>query len=360
MCRASRSDVSFRVATFNAGLAVGVLPYATERLPRVVEALVGLDVDLLFVQEFWLDSQWEALRDAARTKLPYAFRPEPVLPTHGAVCTEEELAPLMACAKKHCAGLRDEALARCVIAHCAEQGFALPSDCLNCIASRPSGTLEQIVARCIGASRPAGVVASAPGRPSRADGLIAYGGSFGTALLSRAPLIDADAHVYRATVNARGAVYAEVEAGPLGRLDVFGTHFSPGGAEQVTQVDEFLKWTDAKRRNPAAVLLGDLNTASTSSLFRKIKQAGFREPDVLDTRATFGSGLGTGHVSTSGWRIDHVLVRNVAARVTSRRILDVPITLEVARRVRTTLSDHFGVMAVLEPAVGGKEARHSR
>jgi endonuclease/exonuclease/phosphatase (EEP) superfamily protein YafD len=105
------------------------------------------------------------------------------------------------------------------------------------------------------------------------------------------------------------------------------------------------------------VLLGDLNTTSASSLFQKIRRAGFREPDVIDSRGTFGGGLGTGHVTTSGWRIDHVLVRNTAARVTSRRILDTPITLNVGRGVRTTLSDHFGVLGVLQPP-GGTAPRH--
>jgi endonuclease/exonuclease/phosphatase family metal-dependent hydrolase len=347
--------VAFRAATFNAGLAVGILPYTTERLPHVVDALAALDVDLLFVQEFWLDSHWQALRTAVRAKLPHALRPQAALPSRGAVCTEEQLAPLVACAKKHCAGLRDEALARCVIEHCAAQGFALPSECLNCIASHPSGTLEQILARCLGAVAPTVAPAPAPGpapaavpRSSRYDGLIAYGGSFGTGLLSRAPLTRTETLAYYSTVNARGAVYARVDAGTLGEVNVFGTHFSPGGAEQGTQVDELLAWIDSKGRETPVMLLGDLNTAPGSSLFGKIRRAGFREPDVLDTRATFGAGLGTGHVSASGWRIDHVLVRNADAHITSRRILDVPVKLNVGRGVRTTLSDHFGVLAILE------------
>jgi hypothetical protein len=39
----------------------------------------------------------------------------------------------------------------------------------------------------------------------------------------------------------------------------------------------------------------------------------------------------------------------VAARITSRRILDTPVILNAAGRVRSTLSDHFGVLAVFEP-----------
>jgi endonuclease/exonuclease/phosphatase family metal-dependent hydrolase len=341
--------VALRVATFNAGLAVGVLPYSTERLPRVVEALAALDVDLLFVQEFWLDEHWDALRRATATKLPHTFRPVPAQPARGAVCTKEALAPLIACAKKHCAGLRDESLARCVIAHCAAEGFALPSDCLNCIASFPTGNLDEIVARCLGEdSASARLPYANNAAPARSGGLIAYGGSFGTGILSRTPLVEPDVLVYYATVNARGAVHTAIENDDGDRIDVFATHFSPLGSEQAAQVDELLAWIDRRAPTGPALLLGDLNLTPESSLFRRITAVGFREPDVVDRRATFGGGLGTGHVNASGWRIDHVLARNIDARITSHRIFDAPLTLR-RRGVRTTLSDHFGVMAVLEP-----------
>ncbi|MDQ3370506.1 MAG: hypothetical protein M3680_34235, partial [Myxococcota bacterium] len=88
--------MAVRVVTFNAGLAVGVLPYATERLPRVVEALAALDVDLLHVQELWLDAQWEALRTGVAARLPHAVRPPAIAGELGAGCSEAQLAPLVA------------------------------------------------------------------------------------------------------------------------------------------------------------------------------------------------------------------------------------------------------------------------
>nr|MDQ3366055.1 endonuclease/exonuclease/phosphatase family protein [Myxococcota bacterium] len=203
---------------------------------------------------------------------------------------------------------------------------------------------------------------SSPRRPraqSRYGGLIAYGGSFGTGLLARSPLADVDFLVYEATVNARGAIYARVPLGELGPVHVFATHFSPGGAEQVPQVDELVAWVAHKApRGEPAILLGDLNTAPGSSLFRTILGAGFREPDPLDRRGTFGGGLGTGEISESGGRIDHILVRDLDAPVASRRILDAPITIATTAAtatgtatvaVKTTLSDHFGVLATIEP-----------
>src|SRR3954447_10384179 len=66
--------VMIRIATFNAGLAVGILPNVTARLPHVLRSLSNLDVDLLFVQEFWLENHWEALRALVGEKLPYFVR----------------------------------------------------------------------------------------------------------------------------------------------------------------------------------------------------------------------------------------------------------------------------------------------
>jgi endonuclease/exonuclease/phosphatase family metal-dependent hydrolase len=304
-----------RVATFNAGLAVGYLPNVRERLPHVVEALSALEVDLLFVQELWLDEHWGQLTGALAKRLPHAFRPPHVVVASGG-CTKEQLAPFIACANKHCAGLRDEALARCVVRHCATYGLTLAPSCINCMTQNITGSLEEMTSRCSGEATDG---TQAP---------IAYGGSFGTGLLSRAPLENVDTLTYRSSINARGAMYAHT----LG-LHIFATHFSPGGlgdSEQMPQFDAFVEFA-ADRRGPA-VLLGDLNTSSGSPLFAKLVRAGFREPDKLDTRPTCYSS-----------RIDHVLVRDVDATVTTQRILDERITLPDGER--TTLSDHYGVLA---------------
>jgi endonuclease/exonuclease/phosphatase family metal-dependent hydrolase len=306
-----------RVATFNAGLAVGYLPNVRERLPLVVDALAGLDVDLLLVQEFWLDEHWERLCDALARKLPFTFRPPRVEVASGG-CTNEQLAPLLACVKTHCAGLRDEALAACVVRHCATYALTLSPSCVNCMTHNISGSIDDMVSRCRGEAT------------NGKHAPVAYGGSFGTGLLSREPLEQVDTLTYRSSINARGAIYART----LG-LHVFATHFSPGGlggSEQAPQFDAFVDFA-ADQRGPA-LLLGDLNTSSGSSLFAKLLRAGFREPDRLDTRPTCYSS-----------RIDHVLVRDVDATVTSQRILDGRITLPDGER--TTLSDHYGVLATL-------------
>ncbi len=340
--------MTLRVATFNAGLAVGLLPYATQRLPQVIESLAALDVDLLFVQEFWLEPHWSLLCRALSPRLPHTFRPEPVHLSPQGACTADQVKPLMVCAEARCAGLRDEALARCAVEHCAAAALSLSTECLNCIASHPLGSLEEIIGRCLG-EPPADTRnherASAP-----YGGLIAYGGSFGTGLLSRVPLEDRDMIVFESTVNARGALYARIETRDFGPLAVFAVHFSPGGVEQPPQVDRLLDFIDEKAGRAPALLLGDLNMTQDSSLFRRLERIGFQDAATPDRRGTYThDGLGTGRVTDHGWRLDHVLCRGLDAAPHVERVLDRPVQIEVeGRRLRTTLSDHFGVLATFD------------
>jgi endonuclease/exonuclease/phosphatase family metal-dependent hydrolase len=354
MSRAVLHEVPLRLATFNAGLAVGLLPHTTERLPYVLSALGALDVDVLFVQEFWVDVHFEALRRAVAARWPHVFRAEPFHPVQAGSCTGAEVGPLVRCAERHCAGLSDEALARCVVENCAATALGLSAPCVNCIASHPSGTLHEIVGRCVGVAP--SEAQPTPASPAGYGGLVAYGGSFGTGLLSRVALRDRATLVFDATINARGALHARISVGPIsasGDLDVIATHLSPGGAEQEPQVVRLLAWIDEVAGARPAVLLGDLNVTPGSRLYRQLLDAGFREPDRNDARATYGHGLETGRGTHAGWKLDHVLVRNVGARVVSERILDTPLSIATkAGRVDTTLSDHFGVLATLDESSG--------
>jgi endonuclease/exonuclease/phosphatase family metal-dependent hydrolase len=339
----------FRAATFNAGLAVGMLPNATERLPHVIEALAALDVDLLFVQEFWLDRHWQALESALRPRLPVALRLKAVAGA-GQPCTLAQLAPLKSCAEAHCGGLRDEALARCVIQRCAAIGLQLPSDCLNCIASNPEGSLDDILGRCTAAVDPPAELGDAGARERTGGELIAYGGSFGTGLLLKEQPLAKASIVFESTINARGATYARI-ANAVGAepLHVFAAHLSPGGTEQGPQVTQLLEFIDDKAGTAPALLLGDLNLTPGSALFERLTRSGFREGNVLGDRGTYsGEGLESGRFGTSAWRLDHALLRGTDAELVTKRILDDPVLLDAGGRpTRSTLSDHAGLLVTI-------------
>jgi endonuclease/exonuclease/phosphatase family metal-dependent hydrolase len=354
--------MTLRIATFNAGLAVGVLPHARERLPHIVSALANLDVDLLFVQEFWLDPHWEELRVAAEARFPHAYRALPAEPPRRGVCSREEVAPLVACARAHCDGLTSDDLARCVVHRCASAATSMSPACLNCVASNPTGSLDEIMAPCLAEADAPQDPASARGasRGGRygygVPGLVAYGGSYGTGLLSALPLFDRDELVYEATLNARGALYARVEHRALGDMHVFATHFSPGPHdEQLPQVERLLAWIgDKVGRGGRVILLGDLNTGPSSGLYRRLEAAGFENPYTAlpDPPATFPDGsFSSRGMGRSGWLLDHVLLRGFSEPATAERILDEPLTIEAeGQKVRTTYSDHCGILVT----VGGR------
>jgi endonuclease/exonuclease/phosphatase family metal-dependent hydrolase len=345
----------FKVATFNAGLAVGVLPNVSERLPLVLQALSALDVDLLFVQEFWLESHWTALCARLQGRLPHTLRPKPLGAAPGC-CTEQDLMQLRACGSRHCAGLRDEALAACIVRHCASVALSLPVDCVNCLASDPRGTLEEILERCTAVDNDSEGALPAREAPTQSahGGLMAYGGSFGTGLLLRSPAAATDVLTFESSINARGALFARLTRSGLGPLDVFATHLSPGGAEQVPQVERLLSWIEEKSGAGPALLLGDLNASPGSALLGRIRAAGFHEGRASALGPTYSSeGLTSGRFTGSGWHLDHVLVRGLNAATS--RILDEPRTLEVAgHQVPSTLSDHAGLLSVIEQAERGR------
>jgi endonuclease/exonuclease/phosphatase family metal-dependent hydrolase len=153
---------------------------------------------------------------------------------------------------------------------------------------------------------------------------------------------------FASSINARGALFARIPSATLGPVDVFATHFSPGGAEQAPQVERLLSWIEEISGPGPALLLGDLNTSPGSALFARISGAGFHEGRLISPGPTYGSeGLTTGRFARSGWHLDHVLVRGLSAATS--RILDEPRTLEVAGQpVRSTLSDHAGLLSIID------------
>jgi endonuclease/exonuclease/phosphatase family metal-dependent hydrolase len=397
----------FRIATFNAGLAVGYLPLAEERAPHVIEALSRASAELLCVQEVWLESHWEALRAASAPNLPHAFRLPPTGDAAPATaCSREELTPLTACAREHCADLASTGgLGNCVLQRCGTSALSLSAPCLNCLLRHPVGDAERIAAACVTPAAPNASAAApnasaaapnasaaapnasaaapnASARPPRGAAIrpganvIAYGGSFGTGLLSRTPLLDRDALVFDATLNPRAALYARLRPGPRGAdLHVVCTHLSPalgaplGGrpasVEQGEQVEKLLAWVEQKAQGAPVVIVGDLNTghragASVEALlpdhYAKFLTAGFVDPYASrpDALCTFcASNPLNGNAGARGTLIDHVLLRGLPAGASSEPFLRTPLEIKAGgRTVRTAYSDHYGLVITLTPAEG--------
>jgi len=372
----ARATDPFRAGTFNAGLAVGVLDHAEARVEPIVEALADEPLDLLCVQEFWLEEHWQKLVQATSERLPNAYRLA-ADPGGAPGCAPEEVGRLAACAAP-CGGAGAGA-ARCVMDRCMGVLPSVSGRCLSCLSRDPRRPLGELVQGCLDeAPRPAPPPQQARGKSKskhQAD-FYGYGGSFGTGILTSAPILERDALVFSSsTLARRGVLYAKVDA-PIGPVHTFCTHLTAdlgsiphptGGswaADQRREIDALLAYIEAKSGGQPLVLLGDLNTGPAAAPgvsprlpthFQKLIAWGLQDPSTAlgQPRCTycFDNPLGGG-AGTHGSLIDHVLLRGFHG-VARRDLLRKPLDLTVSgRRVRTGYSDHYGVVVEIAPESG--------
>jgi endonuclease/exonuclease/phosphatase family metal-dependent hydrolase len=100
---------------------------------------------------------------------------------------------------------------------------------------------------------------------------------WGNAILSRAPLSDAEVHQYTSTENLKRSVVVAQVATEAGGVWILGTHFdNPGDATAVRleQADQLLAVWDG--RTPA-MIFGDLNAEPDSDTLTRLTDAGFTD-----------------------------------------------------------------------------------
>jgi hypothetical protein len=359
----------FRVATYNAGLAVGVLKYADERAQPLIEALAKNPVDLLCVQEFWLEDHWKRLVTEAREELPNTFR----LPAEekGGSCEESEVSPLASCAMANCAASPGHEVATCLLQSCTSALTNLSADCFRCLAANPRGKPDAIVRACVSPPAAASPLPRA-GKRGGTEQFRVYSGSYGTGILTNAEILEQDAKILPSALDRRAVLYTKL-ATPLGELNAFCTHLtanitsvphparSSWRRDQAAQIDALLAFMEEKATGRPTLLLGDLNTGpaigprispTLPDHYARIIERGFLNPyasqqDVACTYC-FDNPLEGGR-GTRGLLIDHILLRGFSGRVLlGEQIMRPPVVVEPAGKpVRIGPSDHYGVRVTL-------------
>jgi hypothetical protein len=279
---------SFTVLTFNAGLVIGVLPLARERVPVVVDRLAREPADLVCAQELWQEEHWSAVAARLASRLPHTHRPPPAARSSDEACSTADVDLLEACHRASCGSARPAQLASCMIGRCAHLAASIDPGCLTCLLREPWSSIAAVRQACAPETPPIARPAAVP----RAEGSYAFGGSG-----ARAP----------------GAV---VVAGDL---------------------------------NTGPALPGR-TSAKLPAHYQRLVSAGLSSPYASgpDARCTYcfanplvGGGAG-------GLLIDHVLLRGWTGAARARRVLDQPVAIEVDGEARTTPpSDHYGVAATL-------------
>jgi endonuclease/exonuclease/phosphatase family metal-dependent hydrolase len=208
---------------------------------------------------------------------------------------------------------------------------------------------------------------------SAGGGRYAYGGSFGTGILSRHPLAETDSLLLTSTTNRRAVLYARIPDTAIGEIHFFCTHLTAnlssvpytGEAagwpeEQAAQIERLVAWTREKAPSGRVVIAGDLNngpalpgiTGELEANFAMWSAAGLRSPYTQqpDVACTFcdDNPLNLGTMGGEGGLIDHVLIGGGLRAGTGRRFLDATIEIVVDGMSTTSAySDHYGLVVPL-------------
>ncbi len=351
---------SFRVATFNAGLAGGYVAHAAERAPAVARALSRYDAELICLQEVWTGADQERVLAAAGDRFAHTLFPAPMADEQAGApaCTTSERELILACVEESCAEVETDQLAGCALKYCADISEQISQPCQLCIVSQVGRSLLEIDSAC----------ASGGGR-------WAYEGSFGIGLLSRLPILSADLLVLESTVVRRAVIHAELRTPAGADLHLFCTHLTallsstipyPGDAgsweeEQRDQIQALSGFVDQKVGDfggGAVLVLGDMNCGPSGGGFgaeapsnyealRAAMDGGFYA-DLPGARCTFCGDNPLVAREGASVLIDHVLQRSFAGVFDARRIFIDPIRIRVDGRDQTSaLSDHYGVQVDL-------------
>jgi endonuclease/exonuclease/phosphatase family metal-dependent hydrolase len=339
------------LATFNAGLAPNFVPYATERVGPIVEALSALDADVVCLQEVWLPEDIEALVDGTKAAFPHAHweLTTEVASGEPPACTVEEAGPLVECVEENCVDAED--FVGCALASCSAELGAISPGCQACVAANLDKPLAEIQLTCTSGATE-----------------FAYGGHNGLLLLSRQALADTDFRVLDSSLVQRAALYGRTDGG----LHVYCTHlaadlseiqpytgdFGTFEGEQARQIALIEEWIAERAPDAPTALLGDLNTGPAAGAaeaellanYEALRAAGWtsayaNEPGADCTYCADNPIVAEGKSA----HIDHVLLRGGAASAGAERILDGPLSLVPSGGPEDgRLSDHYGVRAAVQ------------
>ena len=342
------------------------------RYDYAAAAIAAFDADVICLQEVWEPADVDAVTAAARERYPYSYSVPPDPGVCGA-CGAEEAAGLEACVRERCPDDLEDPVS-CALSACETEVNNISESCLVCLSANIGGSLDNLLLACAGET---------------AD-CYAYGGSYGTLLLSKRPLESPSLTTWPSSINRRGVLAATIATDPSSdpvdapATHVYCTHLSaifsdipyPGegpdgdspaawAAEQRAQIDALRQQIDDEVGDGPVLVLGDFNTGPAVAATNveaeypenfEALAAGFTVPFVTelgactycsDENPLIGGGVQGGD---GGVLIDHALLRGLSAgtRAEVARAFDAPITLQTADGpVDARYSDHYGIKVQL-------------
>lgn len=342
------------VVSYNAGFAVGFVRSTEERLAVTSDAIAALDADVICLQEVWLPEHVSAVATAAAANFPEQYFPAAQQESGDSPACEDDTY-VFECARTECGDMCADDLVDCVLDSCGFALLGLDATCQNCVMANVGGTIDEVEEACL-----------------TGDEHYAFGGSFGTGILSKHPLSGTEELVFDSTLNRRSALHTTVAA-PGGDLDVYCTHltavFGPSipyprdsgtwSSEQQTQFDELIAWVDSSAGTGRVALLGDLNAGPATADSVAVEPDSWAKVEAtdladvyadLDGRCTFcpDNPINSAYPDGDGELLDHALLRGMTA-TSATRVLDTIIQTEsCGETIDAGYSDHYGVSATIQ------------
>ena len=137
-----------------------------------------------------LGDRLATIEAAVGDTFPHRFAPAP-RQSSDAGCDPGVIDPLVTCVEESCEFTCADAVPDCLFASCPIQFIGLSPECMRCAMANVGETPSTIGDTC----------ANAPIE-------FAYGGSFGTMLLSKYPIGTVEEHVFFSTANSRSVLHA--------------------------------------------------------------------------------------------------------------------------------------------------------
>lgn len=368
----SSEEEGIGFATYNAGLAIGFVDYASQRQPEIVSALALEKADVICMQEVWNQEQIDAIINGTKEVYPYSYyeitdgsNGEEEEESTEASCTKEETDPLAACVDTNCDGVEPENIGSCVMTYCTEEFLGLSQSCSDCAVSELGKPVEEIIGNCT----------------TSAGGSWAYDGHNGLLMLSKIPFAKKEFMTFDSYLNVRSVLHTTLETDQFGSMELFCTHLTANlskvnyagdyeswEGERAVQIDELLKYVEDKSgKTRPSVVMGDMNcgpetdnvNAEYADNYTKFVDGGLRAPYVeyeLSPCTWCGSNpLIDGGADAGGEDsiIDHVMFKYMpeTASYATDRIMDQAITItdDEDAEIETRLSDHYGVEVIAIP-----------
>jgi len=335
------------IATYNAGLAPGIVPLSIERAPETLKALAALKADLLCVQELWPTADMNSFKAAVTSRWPNAVVPPPQPSPVEAPCGVTDIQTVQMCWDM-CEQSSPTDVASCLRDNCGGS-----VDCVDCVASNVLEGRDTVRDRCTS---------------------YAYEGSFGSGIFTQGDIVDQDVLVLESVLSRRAVIYAQVKFSNDPPVDVFCTHLTsdapsipyPGSSswkqEQSDQIEAMFAFIQSKKADRGIIVLGDLNTGPATANqsaqeelpdhYQKLIDAGLTDPysALPDATCTYCEDNPLVQMSISGTSsllIDHILFWGLENGATHERVLLDPIMVEEAGKGPQTVaySDHYGLLA---------------